>query len=308
MIKKENIEPLTILDSDFVKVIPTLRNVDVRYTKKPKNENKGLDILLRQNEGAKAKRIDKDTYLDPKTNESKEYIHNEVRTANESTFFRTRRELNWLILNNFQSSDNECFMTLTYQDKMENPSQMNSDFRNFMKRLNTHFHHALEFEYILVREPHLTGSWHMHILLKWLPVKDNEFFSKSEIYTAAKNKWTLGNSHIESITGANQLAAYLTSHLSNLLIDENGEDSYEVNCGSRTIKNIGKNMRLPLYPMSLKIYSSSKGIKKPQASYMPFGACMDKYRDSHVVNYDASFRLSNDNFAISQRHIQLEKQ
>lgn len=307
MIKKETLEPLTILDSDFVKVVPTLRNVDVRYTQKPKSENGSLDILLRHR-NEKAKRIDKDTYQDPKTNEPKKYIHNEVRTANESTFFRTRRELNWLILNNFQSSDNECFMTLTYQDKMENPSRMNSDFRNFMKRLNTHFQHALAFEYILVREPHLTGSWHMHILLKWLPVKDNELYSKSEIFTAAKKKWTLGNSHIESITGANQLAAYLTSHLSNLLIDENGEDSYEVSCGSKTIKNIGKNMRLPLYPMNVKIYSSSKGIKKPQASYMPFGCCMDKYRDSHVVNYDASFRLSNDNFAISQRHIQLEKQ
>lgn len=308
MINKETIKPLTILETDFVKVTPTLRNVDIRYTKKPGHENRSLDILLRHNEEKKAKRIDKDTYKDPKTNEPKEYAHKEERTANESTFFRTRRELNWLILNNFQGAENEFFLTLTYKNKMENPKKLSSDFRNFLKRLNSHFHNMLSFEYILVREPHMSDSWHMHILLKYQQIKGESIISKSEIEPVLKDKWHLGLSHVEDIVGANQLSAYLTAHLSNIVIDENGEDSLEIDPGTMTTKNILKNTRLPMYPMGLKIYSSSKGIQKPHALYMPFGSCMAEFEATHKVNYDASFKLFNERFAILQRHIQLEKQ
>lgn len=57
MINKETIKPLTILETDFVKVTPTLRNVDIRFTKKPGHENRSLDILLRHNEEKKAKEL-----------------------------------------------------------------------------------------------------------------------------------------------------------------------------------------------------------------------------------------------------------
>ena len=101
---------------------------------------------------------------------------------------------------------------------MENPKKLSSDFRNFLKRLNNHFHNELSFAYILVREPHLSDSWHMHILLKYQQVEGNSIISKGEIEPVLKDKWNLGIAHVEDIVGANQLASYLTAHLSNCAV------------------------------------------------------------------------------------------
>ena len=301
MLKKENMNKIEILDCDFVRVIPTKNNVDIRYTKHPENS-----VIQRQEQVAvqsseKVKRIDKETYLDPQTNEVKHYNRNTERTQNESTFYRTKRELNLLILNNFSGGKNELFLTLTYNVRFPNPFGLSADFRNYMKRVTKHFKSRYSFEYIVVREPHLSGSWHMHALL----LCDAEI--TTEIKNVLTDKWRNGSAHIQAINQVNKLAAYLTSHLTNLVIDENGEDSFMVDYSSMTTKTIMKNARLNLYPMQFRIYSSSKNIKKPIARYMTFAECKRLYQITHFKNYDASFKLYNSRFALVQRHIQLTR-
>lgn len=301
MLKKENMNKIEILDCDFVRVIPTKNNVDIRYTKHPENS-----VIQRQEQVAvqsseKVKRIDKETYLDPQTNEVKHYNRNTERTQNESTFYRTKRELNLLILNNFSGGKNELFLTLTYNVRFPNPFGLSADFRNYMKRVTKHFKSRYSFEYIVVREPHLSGSWHMHVLLQC----NGEI--TSEIKIVLIDKWTKGSAHIQAINQVNKLAAYLTSHLTNLVIDENGEDSFMVDYSTMTTKTIMKNARLNLYPMQFRIYSSSKNIKKPVARYMTFAECKRLYQITHFKNYDASFKLYNSRFALVQRHIQLTR-
>lgn len=301
MLKKENMGRIEILDDDFVRVIPTINNVDIRYTKHPENS-----ILQREEQKTgpsteKVKRIDKKTYFDPNTNDVKEYIQNTERTQNESTFYRTRRELNWLILNNFSGGNQELLLTLTYKKLVKNPYELSTDFRNYLKRVNNYFKSLYSFDYIVVREPHMSGSWHMHVLLRC----DTDI--TSEIKRILIDKWKNGSVHIQNIIQVNKLAAYLTSHLTHLVIDENGEDSVMVEYSSMTTKTIMKNARLGLYPMQFRIYSSSKNIKKPLKKYMTFAECKRLYQISYFKNYDATFKLYNTNFALLQRHIQLTK-
>lgn len=304
MMKKQIIEHLTILDNDFVKIIPTLNNVDIRYTKKSKNAPTTATEFERLE---KVRRVDKHTYLNPNDNEMKNYNHKTKRTENETTFFRSKRELNWLILNNFQGVNNELFLTLTYSEKMDRPSQLSLDFRNFMKRLKTVFKDRLKFEYILVKEPSMSGSWHLHILLKYELLNYYSIDNISDLKDTIKQNWKKGKSHIKSIDNANKLASYLTKHLSNLVIDDCGQDTADIIFITDTTKTIIKNSRLPLYPMNLKIYSSSSGIKKPYSQYIPYKECIKRYEMSHFKNWDTSFKLYNSNFAILQRQIQLTK-
>ena len=115
---KKDIRQLPISDTDMVKVIPTKRNVDIRYTLKTDNEPAGSLNSVRK-ESQPVKRLTKETYLDPTTNSVRTYRQKEKQTENESTFYRTKRELNWLILNSFEGKENELFITLTYKEQMQ---------------------------------------------------------------------------------------------------------------------------------------------------------------------------------------------
>lgn len=301
MLKKEDLNRIEILGNDFVRVIPTLNNVDIRYTKHPKNNKEVRSEQTTVQPTDKVKRIDKNTYLDPRTNQERKYKHNTERTQNESTFYRTRRELNWLILNNFSGGNQELFMTLTYAKSVLNPDGLSADFRNYMKRISNQLKGKCSLDYIVVREPHLSGSWHMHVLLRC-----NKEIT-TEIESVLIKNWKSGAVHIQTIVQVNKLAAYLTSHLTHLIIDEDGEDSIMIDYSTMTTKNIMKNARLGLYPMQFRIYSSSKNIKKPLKRYMTLSECKSLYQISHFKNYDASFKLFNTHFALIQRHIQLTK-
>lgn len=50
-----------------------------------------------------------------------------------------------------------------------------------------------------------------------------------------------GTAYIQNIVQVNKLAAYLTSHLTHLVIDENGEDSILLDYSAMTTKTIMKN-------------------------------------------------------------------
>lgn len=302
---KKDIRQLPISDTDVVKVIPTKRNVDIRYTLKTDTEQTESLNSIRK-ESQPVKRLTKETYLDPATNSIRTYRQKEKRTENESTFYRTKRELNWLILNSFEGKENELFITLTYKEQMQDYEMLGKDFRNFMRRLSRHFKEEIDFDYIVVREPHLSGSWHMHVLMKYSTNTGSAAFQSSnrEWTELITEKWQKGIVHISPITEVNQLAVYLTRHLMDIAIDDNGEE-IELFADSLSPKSFAKNKRLELYPQHLKIYSYSKRIEKPRKLYMTYAECKEIYEETHEKNWDNSMLLFDDHFALQQRHIQL---
>ena len=304
---KKDVRELTILDTDYVKVIPTRRNVDIRYTEK-NQVGSSNDASIATPDHEPVKRLTKDTYLDPSTNTVKQYKHKGNRRENESTFYRTKRELNWLILNSFEGERNELFITLTYREAVEHHTELNKDFRNFIRRLATHFKKEVAFDYVVVREPHLSGMWHMHVLLKYVessPSLENPHSIK-EWTDLLTDKWGHGFVHVEAIEQVNQLAVYLTKHLMNISVDEHGEE-IESFSSSMSAGAIAKNKRLDLYPSNCKIYSYSKGFEKPPKLHMSYAECISRYGTDFEKNWDNSFLLYNDDFALLQRHIQLTR-
>ncbi|MCC5894063.1 MAG: hypothetical protein JJU16_01245 [Alkalibacterium sp.] len=306
---KKDVNELTILDTDYVKVIPTQRNVDIRYTEKNKEtSSNGTGTTIAKQEYEPVKRLTKDTYLDPVSKTVKNYRHKVKRVENETTFYRTKRELNWLILNSFEGDSNELFITLTYRKAVENHTDLNKHFRNFIRRLATQFKKNVTFDYIVVREPHLSGNWHMHVLFKYFAANSSISLPHSinEWTDLIAEKWKLGFVHVKAIEEVNQLAVYLTKHLMDIAVDENGEE-IESMADSMSTTAIAKNKRLDLYPLNCKIYSYSKGIKKPPKLYMTYAECKNRYGSDYEKNWDNSFLLYNDNFALLQRQIQFTR-
>lgn len=302
---KKDIRQLPISDTDVVKVIPTKRNVDIRYTLKTDTEQTESLNSIRK-ESQPVKRLTKETYLDPATNSVRTYQQKEKRTENESTFYRTKRELNWLILNSFEGKENELFITLTYKEQMLDYEMLGKDFRNFMRRLSRHFKEEIDFDYIIVREPHLSGSWHMHVLIKYSTNTDSAALPSSnrEWTELITEKWKKGIVHISPIKEVNQLAVYLTRHLMDIAVDDNGEE-IELFADSLSPKSLVKNKRLELYPQHLKIYSYSKRIERPHKLYMTYAQCRETYEETHEKNWDNSMLLFDEHFVLHQRHIQL---
>lgn len=93
--KKQDINEIEILDNDIVKVVKTQNNVDIRFTVHKGMEDSHNGLTVEQKNEEKIRRLSKDTYYDPVSRTVKEYKHKEKRLENESTFFRTKRELNF---------------------------------------------------------------------------------------------------------------------------------------------------------------------------------------------------------------------
>src|SRR5699024_533558 len=165
--KKQDIENITIADTDIVKVVKTKNHIDMRYTKNHNYEVSTTGESIKKQVRERIIRLDKDTYFDPASETIKEYVKKEKRSDNESTFFRTKRELDWLIRNSFGGGNNEMMLTLTFTEKVMDVKELNKIFNNFKRRMNRVFKNRLTYEYILIREPHLDGSWHLHMLFTY---------------------------------------------------------------------------------------------------------------------------------------------
>lgn len=306
--KKQDIHELTILDSDLVRVVKTRNNIDIRFTQNNEQPRSEKGVTQKQKGEESVKRLDKDTYYDPMSGTVKEYDHKEKRIQNESTFFRTSRELNWVILNSFEGKENEIMCTLTFKNKVEEIKEVNRAFNNFVRRLNTFFKKTLMYEYIVIREPHLSGSWHMHMLFKYNVIMPSSKIPASigDWHALINDKWKQGMVDVRAINQINELSAYLTKHLMDIKVDENGEEIESFSEGM-SVKTGAKNKRLDLYPLGMKIYSYSKGIKKPPKKHMTYGEAKRRYDADFEKNYDNSFILYNDDFALMQRQIQLTK-
>lgn len=232
-------------DSDaFTKVYITNHIVEMTtLEKKPKN--------LRR-----FKRLDKYHYVDLETGEVREYrqIPESGERNKNSSFDYLRKLINL----NFVGLPCELYVTLTYGKPMMDKKQLANNFRCFWNRFKYHYPDC---EYIAISEPHATGAWHMHVLIKHSKAK-RFYVSRQDI----QNYWQHGNVWVNRIRGNDNIGAYFTAFKKSLKFSENCENNG---------KSKKKNGRLQFYPAFGKLFTSSRGIKRPKILRMSYRKAME---------------------------------
>lgn len=223
-------------------------------------------------------------YKDDENMELHEFNHAESRAESKESLRRTFKALRDLINTNFVGSHNEKFVTLTYRQQgfyltedghieyqykepMRDSKKLYTDIDKFMKRLRYHYKETSQIEYINVVEPQNDGSWHCHILMKFVDV--NGIFLP---YDVINDKWKFGWSDVRKVDDCDNIGAYLTAYLCDVVIEdpqnlvEIGGSVVEKEIlfkGEKQKKKVIKGERLKFYPNQFKLYRASRGLKKP---------------------------------------------
>lgn len=189
--------------------------------------------------------------------ETGEFIQNKINEKTiedlQARMKKSSNELRRIINFNYTGNHTEKFITLTYDCKMYDYKQVNSDFKKFWSRFTYAYPNC---EYIRVVEPQLNGSFHIHVLVKR---KDyiNLFIPNENL----SEIWGKGGTWIKPLPFAENFGAYFCTKFS----QEDSDDSNKS-------KSYDKGIRINCYPDNFRLYTCSKGIKKPKSFNI-------KYRD-----------------------------
>ena len=191
------------------------------------------------------KNLDKHTYALIKTGEIKNKKQNVKRIDNMRTIKKSQQQLRHLINSNMTEPE-RAIWTLTYAENMRNTKQAYDDFRKFIKRLR--YRHGKKIEYIAAIEPQERGAWHFHVLL-FFPEKA-PFIENDTMEQIWGNGFTKTKDVNED---CDNFGAYLSAYLSNA----------EMTDAESKEKKYVKGSRLHFYPIGMKLFRCSKGIKSP---------------------------------------------
>lgn len=256
-----------------------------------------ITTMDKRNDHATIKRLDKDTYivLSDDTETPRKFNLSENRGQNADGIKRTMRKLRLLINNNFTGAPSELFVTLTYRDGVRGKAgleQLYQDFDKFIKRLRYYCQHKHEnapiiIEYLCCVEPHASGCFHAHVLLRgdckrlYIPNAKME------------ELWGQGFTKTQSLTKVDNVGAYLSAYLSNIPVsdDVEGENVVEKN-GKKYVKGA----RLHFYPRNTRLIRHSKGIITPTIiKNMPLSRAME-YVDGHTLTHTWETVIETDTF------------
>lgn len=233
-------------------------------------ELKAMD-RKQQNNLQHIKRINKHEYLDKRTGEVKQYHHGKQGQYHVRNMNRSLEKLRRLINTNFTGAINELHITLTYAGKMTDFDKASIDFKRFWEKL--HYRHP-DFEFIRIIEPHQSGSWHIHLLLKTAKY-GNLKIDEKEI----KTLWGNGFVKISKTIQYDNVGAYFSAHLKH--------------CSSTaetTDKQQTKSERLLFYPPNKRFYGYSKGIDKPIVFHTTYQEAL-KLVDEKYLTYSSSMEI-----------------
>lgn len=185
------------------------------------------------------------------------------------------------IINCNTSDLSRCkFCTLTYKENMTDTKQLCEDFRRFNQRFKRYVkrNFDMKYEYIAIAEPQARGAWHMHIIY----IFDNK--APYIHYSEYSRIWGLGYVDLKAIPENDNLGAYFSAYLSNILVEDNFETSFDFS-GKKVVKKNGKKFikggRLSMYPTKFNILRTSRGIKRPEIDEMSYSDAK-KVISSHI--------------------------
>jgi hypothetical protein len=221
------------------------------------------------------KKISKDEYVILSSGEIREYNEKVNYMRQRENLKRTMNELRQLIRHNFlDEGKNQLHVTLTYVGgEMKDKERLFKDFDVFMKRTRRYLpDHQLE--YITVAEPHSSGGWHMHLLLK--SDKPLNHLTNTEF----EKLWGQGFTK-KKILKAENVGTYFVSYFTDLIINEYGQEmSVEEIAklkGDEISKRRKKSARLIYYPMYFKFFRRSRGILDPPEKEITLCKIINEY-------------------------------
>jgi len=171
---------------------------------------------------------------------------------------------------NFDGSDNEKFITLTYNaynaknriltpptpDMAQSDIEANKvaekgikdDFRRFIRKVRAKYQdNAHKLQFIQVVQPHDTGQCHIHMILKRL--NSTSFNPSNDDLNAM---WGLGNVTSEPVKHVKSVGAYISAGMLN-----NDRDPKHPNRSTHY-------ERLKYYPAGMRLFSTSRGLVQPK--------------------------------------------
>ena len=288
MIEKKKIEIPEYIDA--------LRPVSV----KSMGNIKQITISDRQNTGATVKPISGEEYMIVSTGEIKAITHHaHDRTENVRNLEKTMRNLRDLINTNVTPYNIKQvrFLTLTYQENMQDAKKLYVDFRDFNKRFKRYIQkeYCLSYEYIVCVEAQGRGAFHLHMIT---------IFSQPPPFienAVLANIWRYGFVSIKALDSKiDNIGAYLTAYLSDLDIESGVPLTHdllqgeirEVRAEQGENKHVIKGARLKLLPVGLNIYRCSRGINKPHVEKTSYADALEKItNEKYQKVYESAVRI-----------------
>lgn len=195
-------------------------------------------------------KLSSNTYLDAEGNVKVFKHRSQKRSDNADSLKKTMQRLGRYIEHNFDGSDNELWITLTYKENVKDTDKVYNDYKAFMKKIRRRYG---QIEYISILEPQKRGAWHIHALFR--DDKNDKLYID---HKTLEKLWKHGFVWVKKLKHSDNVAAYVTAYLTD--IDVNNDDDKE----KKKPKKIEKGARLKLYPANMNFYRVSRGIKKPQ--------------------------------------------
>lgn len=238
-----------------------------------------VQYMEKVNKKAHIRKIDADRYIDLETGEIKDFDRTDNRSEGQNSLRKTFNRLRELINTNFDGSTNELFITLTYRGDLQtnDTGRIYEDFKNFMKRMKYKYKDTSTIDYINVLEPHDTGNFHMHVLMRFNDL-ESVYIKNSDLAEI----WGNGFVTIQSLKGVDNIGAYLSAYLADIEMPEDTAKNLEGHtdlvekevAGQK--KKFLKGARLKYYPTGVNIYRKSKGIVEAEKEKMTYKTAQKK--------------------------------
>jgi hypothetical protein len=225
------------------------------------------------------------------------FNHLENRQQNYNSLTKTFKKLRYLINSNFDGRPNELFLTLTYREQTSDTKKFYTDFDRFFKRLRYRFKERTTIDYLCIVEPHASGNWHCHVLLRFNDLA--KIFIKSDEMEAI---WGQGFVKLKSLKGVDDIGAYLSAYLADVELTE--DTAFKAVEEDRSIltkkvdgqdKKFIKGGRLHMYPSGMNIYRKSRGIVHPEREETIYKE-LKKEVGSAQPHFAKSYHVQNDDF------------
>lgn len=254
-----------------------------------------IQHMEKRNTTCHIRKIDKDHYVMLETGELLEFKKTDNRSENVNSLKKTFKKLRYLVNHNFKGNRNELFVTFTFAKDSFDNQMIYKDFDKFMKRLRYRFKDITTIDYINVIEPHASGQWHSHMLIRFNNL-DKVFIPNEELRELWGNGWVT----IKSLKDVDNIGAYVSAYLS----DHEVPDDFEPKSNSTEVvikkvdgkdKKFIKGGRLHFYPPGMNIFRKSKGIVYPERTEMTYKD-IKKVVGSREPHYQKQYMVEQDNF------------
>lgn len=235
----------------------------------------------KRSRGGYITKIDKDHYVDNRTGEFLEFKHLENRAQDLANVAKSLAQGRDILNANITDVSRCRWVTLTYAENMTDPKKLLFDFQNFNKRCRAIFGY---YEYITAAEPQGRGAWHLHCVF---------IFSGKAPYmenAVVRDCWKQGFVTVKRLDNVDNVGAYLTAYLGDMELSEVFNSFHENTIYSSGVKEVDyvdengvkqtkyyiKGARLCMYPPGFHIFRWSKGIKKPDVSFVSYKTAKEK--------------------------------